>query len=401
MHQDPIPVDLTDLETYFSAKPVPKDIEKDKPKEPESPSKDPKASARKTPTISLLDTKRANNMAIMISQFKLPVAVIKQAIVDLDDSLVSSEALAKMITVFPNEEEAPVLADYKGDLAAVGKAEAFFIQLLTVTRCRMKVGCFLYKLNYDVECDSLRGAINTITQACEEVITSKRFLRLLETILAVGNFLNQGTAKGNALGFKMDTLIKLMETRSVNQQAGIVTLLHYVVFIVQQNMPSLMLFNEDMPHLEPACKVSVSALLEQYKELKEGLLNVRKEAKACANDSDSEVFRDKIKAFLAEADLKFALLELDIKEMTDTLQKFAHFFGEEQETMAEELMQLLVKFVQGFQTCTKDLEREKEKNAKVSRLAKPADSTKESSIKSSKANLTAKKVSISEPVAAH
>jgi len=370
MNQEPLPVDLSDLEMYFAQKPsaAPKEpaaTEREQKEPLDAPAdglKDSgRLSTRRGTAISLIDTKRANNMAIMMSQLKLPPASIKQAILELDDSLLSADHLTKIITVFPNEEELSVLSAFKGDVGDLAKPESFFVQLLEIRRCRQKVGCFLYKLIYDMECDALRAAVATVTLACNEVISSKRFLRVLETVLAVGNFLNRGTAKGNALGFKLDTLNKLLETKSVTQQGGITTLLHYIVSLVQQNMSSLLQFHEDLPHLEGACKSSVSSLLEQYRELKEGLGRVRRESSACANETGSDAFRDKIKAFLTEADSKFALLEQDIKDMSQSLTKVVHSFGEDQESAAEDLLQSVLKFIQAFQACAKDLEREKDK----------------------------------------
>ena len=46
-------------------------------------------------------------------------------------------------------------------------------------------------------------------EACEEVQKSKKFRGVLEVVLAVGNYINGGTHRGAAYGFKLDALTKL------------------------------------------------------------------------------------------------------------------------------------------------------------------------------------------------
>lgn len=45
-------------------------------------------------------------------------------------------------------------------------------------------------------------------------------------VLAVGNHLNGGSCHGSASGFKLDTLLKLMDVKGRNKRT---TLLHFVV----------------------------------------------------------------------------------------------------------------------------------------------------------------------------
>ena len=47
---------------------------------------------------------------------------------------------------------------------------------------------------------------------------------LLQVVLSIGNALNGGTAKGNAPGFKLSTLLKLAELKAADKKT---TLLHY------------------------------------------------------------------------------------------------------------------------------------------------------------------------------
>jgi hypothetical protein len=43
-------------------------------------------------------------------------------------------------------------------------------------------------------------------------------VRILEAVLAVGNHLNGGTYRGQATGFKLDALLKLMDVKGSDKQ---------------------------------------------------------------------------------------------------------------------------------------------------------------------------------------
>lgn len=49
------------------------------------------------------------------------------------------------------------------------------------------------------------------TSACEEIRDSKKFARLLELVLMVGNYLNSGTKNAQAVGFEISYLPKVSE----------------------------------------------------------------------------------------------------------------------------------------------------------------------------------------------
>jgi hypothetical protein len=57
-------------------------------------------------------------------------------------------------------------------------------------------------------------------------MSCRLFLKLLEAVLKTGNRMNVGTARGGAMAFKLDTLLKLADVKGAD---GKTTLLHFVV----------------------------------------------------------------------------------------------------------------------------------------------------------------------------
>ena len=66
----------------------------------------------------------------------------------------------------------------------------------------------------------------TLQAACTELRKSRLFLKLLEAVLKTGNRMNDGTFRGGAQAFKLDTLLKLSDVKGID---GKTTLLHFVV----------------------------------------------------------------------------------------------------------------------------------------------------------------------------
>ena len=69
---------------------------------------------------------------------------------------------------------------------------------------------------------------------------------MCEVTLAIGNYLNGGTGKGAAWGFRLDALNKLGGTKS---QDGTSTLLHYIARYMDQTYTEKVRAPPHNPHL--------------------------------------------------------------------------------------------------------------------------------------------------------
>jgi hypothetical protein len=69
----------------------------------------------------------------------------------------------------------------------------------------------------------------------------------LQVVLSVGNALNAGTGKGNAVGFKLSALLKLSDLKSSDKGDKKSTLLHFVVDVVRSNAPQIRKVAELLP----------------------------------------------------------------------------------------------------------------------------------------------------------
>ncbi|MQI72030.1 hypothetical protein EI017_25045, partial [Escherichia coli] len=127
-----------------------------------------------------------------------------------------------------------MLKNYTGNKEMLGKCEQFFMELMKVPRVESKLRVFAFKITFSSQVNDLRLNLNAINEATREVKESVKLRQIMQTILTLGNALNQGTARGSAVGFKLDSLLKLSDTRARNNK---MTLMHYLCKLLAEKMP--------------------------------------------------------------------------------------------------------------------------------------------------------------------
>lgn len=84
-------------------------------------------------------------------------------------------------------------------------------------------------LRYEELVQDIKPDIVAGTAACEEVKRSKKFARILELILLLGNYMNSGSKNGQAFGFEISFLTKVCS--AANYVAHIVYFFHFMMYI--------------------------------------------------------------------------------------------------------------------------------------------------------------------------
>jgi hypothetical protein len=109
---------------------------------------------------------------------------------------------------------------------------------------------------------------------------------VLETILAIGNIMNEGTHKGAAQGFTLDSLPALATTKGVD---GKTTLMDYLTVMVEKKNPALLDFAGELSLIPEARRFVFSDLKSEVAKFKSKLSSLKSEASSEARDLESEV----------------------------------------------------------------------------------------------------------------
>jgi diaphanous 1 len=98
---------------------------------------------------------------------------------------------------------------------------------MTVPKLNAKLEGLILKEEFDYRLAKLEKDIAILRGACDEVFTNAKFKHVLEVLLALGNYLNAGTVRGGAYGFKLEVLKKIADVKSCTPP--IITLMNYLV----------------------------------------------------------------------------------------------------------------------------------------------------------------------------
>ncbi|KAK1297894.1 Formin-like protein 3 [Acorus calamus] len=197
---------------------------------------------------------------------------------------------------------------------------------------------------------------------CEQVKSSLKLRQIMQTILTLGNALNQGTARGSAVGFKLDSLLKLSDTRARNSK---MTLMHYLCKLLAEKMPELLDFDKDLIHVEAASKIQLKSLAEEMQAVSKGLEKVEQELTASENDGAISVgFRKALKSFLDSAEAEVRSLISLYSEVGRNADSLAQYFGEDPARCPfEQVTSILIVFINIFK-------KSREENAKQAEAEK-------------------------------
>ncbi|CAO2042565.1 unnamed protein product [Urochloa humidicola] len=172
----------------------------------------------------VLDPKRLQNITILMKAVSATAEQIYAAL--LQGNGLSVQQLEALIKVAPTKEEVEKLESYDGDVGSLVAAERLLKVVLTIPCAFARIEAMLYRETFADEVSHIRKSFAMLEDACRELMSSKLFLKLLEAVLKTGNRMNVGTARGGAMAFKLDTLLKLADVKGTD---GKTTLLHFVV----------------------------------------------------------------------------------------------------------------------------------------------------------------------------
>ncbi|GAB2250749.1 hypothetical protein Droror1_Dr00016999 [Drosera rotundifolia] len=326
-----------------------------------------RASGPKSDKVQLIELRRANNCEIMLSKVKIPLPDLMSSVLALDDSALDVDQVENLIKFCPTKEEMELLKGYTGDREKLGRCEQFFLEMMKLPRVEAKLRVFSFKIQFVSQVSDLRRHLNCVNSASEEIRNSVKLRRIMQTILSLGNALNHGTARGSAVGFRLDSLLKLTDTRARNNK---MTLMHYLCKVLAKKLPELLDFPEDLPGLEASTKIQLKFLAEEMQAISKGLEKVVQELTASENDGPiSQNFCNTLKNFLALAEGEVRSLASLYSNVGRNADALAMYFGEDParcpfEQVVSTLLNFVRMFIRAHEENCKQIEFEKKKAQK-------------------------------------
>lgn len=178
-------------------------------------------------------------------------------------------------------------------------------------------------------------------------------------VLVVGNFLNQGTPRGQALGFKLETLTKLQDTRATDQRT---TLLKYIAGICKQKLG--MDVGLEFKYVEDVSKLMQSEVSSDVLSLQNTLQSLKKEIEFF-KENDTEKW-NQLHAFYERANERVTRLVESHSRAIDEFRQLLTYFGENpSQTSLEDFFGTICQFSVSYNRCLKEIEEEEERTRRL------------------------------------
>ncbi|CAK8536534.1 unnamed protein product [Lathyrus sativus] len=174
--------------------------------------------------IQIIDPKKAQNLSILLRALNVSTKEVIDAIKEGNE--IPVELIQTVLKMAPTTDEELKLRLFTDDVSRLSSAERFLKALVDIPLAFKRLESLLFMFTLPEEASNLRECFTILDVSCNKLRKSRVFQKLLEAVLKTGNRLNNGTYRGGAQAFKLDTLLKLADVKGTD---GKTTLLHFMV----------------------------------------------------------------------------------------------------------------------------------------------------------------------------
>lgn len=213
----------------------------------------------------------------------------------------------------------------------------------------------------------LDKSISGVIEASTSISKSESIPKLFQIILVVGNFMNGTGFRGGAYGFRVNTLTKLADTKTIDNNA---TLVHFLIRVLKKVYPDVLSFRSEIKCAEAASKVNFTDLMADFQSMGSRLKqicreldeNFTPEVSLSPEDTFEKIMRD----FYNSAAKSYSTLEARYEDMNKVYGTVVNAMGEDPLTVGpDEFFGIFRAFSNTFEHCWKEVQAQDEKELKA------------------------------------
>ncbi|CAB3387764.1 Hypothetical predicted protein [Cloeon dipterum] len=345
-------VDFRQMEELFCQRTTSPEATAAAPLSPKSPNQD-------VQVVNVLDSKRSLGVNILLRQFReLGVDGLLATIQEGNGRAIGADKLRGLLRLLPEPDElAMIKAQQLDEKMRLGDAESFYLQLNEVPSYALRIRAMLQREEFNPTAKELRPQLKAVLKACSTLVENSSLREFLALILHLGNMLNAGSYAGNAVGFKLSTLPRLLETRANKPR---MTFLHFAVEIASKQ-PGCLDFVSELDVVHEAAKVPLELMEEEVRALSSGVQRLDKQIQHAPDDLKIQ-FSDFLSGALTTSEDLCRQLDA-IKVASSRLAR--HFCEDEEKFQLNECFSLFSDFLVKAQTSIKENEQRRVQEARV------------------------------------
>lgn len=324
--------------------------------------------------LRVLDSKAAQNILILLggSLKHLSHEQIKTYILRCDTSILTSSILQQLTQYLPPPDQLKRLQEVSATGDELSTAEKFCATLAEIKRLNPRLHSLNFKLCMADMVQDVKPDIVAGTAACEEIRSSKKFAKILELVLLVGNYMNSGSKNGMAFGFEMSFLTKLSNTKDHENKH---TLLHYLVETIENKFPELINFPEDLAHADRAARVSLENIQKTMRQMNTSLKNLESDLNNNKSpQSEDDRFIEIMGEFAVQCRQQVEVLSKMQTQMENIYKEIGEYFSfDTNKYPMEEFFSDIKAFKEAFNQAHRENVRIREEEEKARRMREARD----------------------------
>ncbi|KAM9463138.1 delphilin isoform 2-T2 [Clarias gariepinus] len=290
-------------------------------------------SFKKKDVVEILSHKKAYNASILIAHLKLSPAELRQVLMTMSTERLEPSHIKQLLLYAPDDDEVKQFQQYNQDPDKLSEPDKFVLQMLLVPEYKTRLRSLLFKTTLQEKTEEMRIGYECIYKASLELKNSKKLAKILEFVLAMGNYLNNGQPRTNKpTGFKINFLTELSTTKTVDGKS---TFLHILAKSLCQHFPELLNFAGELITVPLAAKVNQRTITSDLSDLHSTIQEIRTaclKIGATAEDRFAAVMSN----FLENSHPAVQSLDSHQQKAMDEFAKVASYFGEDSKTTTTE-----------------------------------------------------------------
>uniref|UniRef100_A0A8C9MQ25 Grid2 interacting protein n=1 Tax=Serinus canaria TaxID=9135 RepID=A0A8C9MQ25_SERCA len=306
---------------------------------------------KKKDVVEILSHKKAYNTSILIAHLKLSHVELRQILMTMETDRLEPSHIKQLLLYAPDGEEVQRFQSYKESPGKLSEPDQF---MLSVPEYKIRLRSLHFKTTLQEKTEEIKASYECICKASLELKSSKKLAKILEFVLAMGNYLNNGQPKtSKTTGFKINFLTELNTTKTVDGKS---TFLHILAKSLSQHFPELLGFAKDLPTVPLAAKVNQRTLTADLKDLHSTVSDIQKACHSMPATAEDR-FAIVMTSFLESAQPAMRSLDDLQHKAMEEFSKVLSFFGEDSKmTTSEAFFGIFAEFMSKFERALSDVQ---------------------------------------------
>eukprot|EP01125_Pyxidicula_operculata_P018020 TRINITY_DN637_c0_g2_i1.p1 TRINITY_DN637_c0_g2~~TRINITY_DN637_c0_g2_i1.p1 ORF type:complete len:1597 (+),score=727.61 TRINITY_DN637_c0_g2_i1:180-4970(+) len=278
--------------------------------------------------------------------------LIKNSILECDPEVLNVDRINALLLSIPEDSEMAAMTEWvnaspDNTLDKLNEVDRFYLAINEVPQYPQRLKCWRFCLKFEADNNDVVSELLLFQKGIKSIRDAVGFKKVLEVVLAIGNFMNFGTRSGQTVGFDISCLVKLADTRANDSDEG--TLLDFVITTVETIFPDQSEWPKELEDLKYAKVASWEKIDLGMREIKSNLTVVKTLSKDVKVVPDKKDGFPAIASQLEKAEKEFDETNILQSSIQKDWESLAALFAKDPTTMKpEEFFKLIYEFVEKY-----------------------------------------------------